>query len=359
MDNAENLIVEAVFNQYLSNTTTYAQIRTATVNAARVLDGSLNGFLAQQVENAWYAVGVGTNPAQLSFSGPSYFCTTGTYQVNNLPSGASFSVQTSNPSHFTTSISGNTITITKPNTMGIEGWVAISASLNSATIAGDTIHFLAGKYSPVYPEIFHITSTGGESPGWCTNQDGNRFRLVFSFTSAKSDPAVLQYEMRLLKWPSGTLAYTYPGTFYGNYDTEIYYIIPNPNTSNNWYEFQVRNVNCYSNNEWIPIGEVEFVDCSQAWLAQYMIYPNPNKGIFTLKKLPEAENSSSLSAQSSKAEMLTLRFYTAKSGVYVKELTVNILDEVTVNTIGLPKGSYIVRIAKGKEQIASQMVQIE
>ena len=87
MDVAEDLIVEAVFNNFLDNTSTYAGIRTGMVNAATALCGA-NSLLVRQVENAWYAVGVGTQPTQPSLTGASFVCASGTnFTVTNLPAG--------------------------------------------------------------------------------------------------------------------------------------------------------------------------------------------------------------------------------------------------------------------------------
>lgn len=52
MDLLEDLIVTAVFNNFLDNTTTYAQVRTGMINAAKSLCSNQYGFLVQQVENA-------------------------------------------------------------------------------------------------------------------------------------------------------------------------------------------------------------------------------------------------------------------------------------------------------------------
>jgi len=69
MDVAEKLIVEAVYSGYLRNTASYAAIRTSFKNAAMSLEGNQYGLLAQKVENAWYAVGVGSQPTLTTISG--------------------------------------------------------------------------------------------------------------------------------------------------------------------------------------------------------------------------------------------------------------------------------------------------
>ncbi len=87
MDLAEELIVKATYNGYLRFTTSYAQIRTSIINAARDIAG-VNSFLEHQVANAWYAVGVGDTEYRYFISGPSIICPSGSsFTVDNLPSG--------------------------------------------------------------------------------------------------------------------------------------------------------------------------------------------------------------------------------------------------------------------------------
>ena len=84
MDVAENLIVKAVYQNYLRNTTTYEDVRVAFINAARAMYVS---GLETAVCNAWYAVGVGD--MDLTISGPAVTSSQSVYSVNNLPSGFS------------------------------------------------------------------------------------------------------------------------------------------------------------------------------------------------------------------------------------------------------------------------------
>ena len=88
MDLAEELVVNAVFGGYLWNKTTYEQIKTAFENVAISMN---NGFLLQQVQNAWYSVGVGSKPSQIGISGSSALCDSNVYSITNLPAGASVS----------------------------------------------------------------------------------------------------------------------------------------------------------------------------------------------------------------------------------------------------------------------------
>lgn len=80
LDQAEQLIVEAVFNNYLDNTTTYPAIRTAMLSAATALFGECSAqYIA--TANAWSAVGVGNSvgspiSAKYTYGGsPTYYAT--------------------------------------------------------------------------------------------------------------------------------------------------------------------------------------------------------------------------------------------------------------------------------------------
>ena len=71
----------------MDNQSTYPGIRTQTVNAAEssALFGE-NSIQSLQVENAWYAVGVGSQPTQTYLSGPSMVCSSGAqFTISNLP----------------------------------------------------------------------------------------------------------------------------------------------------------------------------------------------------------------------------------------------------------------------------------
>ena len=82
MSVAENLIVKAVFDNFLRGTENYEDVRESFIEAAE--DMSIPG-LVDTVCNAWYAVGVGG--MNLSISGPDVICDEGVYSVDGLPSG--------------------------------------------------------------------------------------------------------------------------------------------------------------------------------------------------------------------------------------------------------------------------------
>jgi Zn-dependent metalloprotease len=85
IESAADLVYHAQAKRYLNGTTTYPLMRTNMVNAANILFGA-NSIQSLQVENAWYAVGVGSDPGQVAISGPSLVCSSGaTFTVDSLP----------------------------------------------------------------------------------------------------------------------------------------------------------------------------------------------------------------------------------------------------------------------------------
>ena len=151
MDAAEDLIVYSVMNDYMDNTSTYPQLRTAMVNAAEARFG-VNSLESMQVANAWYAVGVGDQPAQVSYSGPSFVCQSGAeFTVSNLPSGATISwscsdnitllsSQDSNPGEFESNYNGY-------------GWIRATITSNSEQYNLGTKNVWSGV--PLSPDFIY------------------------------------------------------------------------------------------------------------------------------------------------------------------------------------------------------------
>ena len=84
LDLAEELFTYTVLNNsYLDNCSTFVQVREAFVDAANDMD---NPYLAMQVANAWYAVGVGSMPSQINLLVQSSVCSIGHFFILNCPS---------------------------------------------------------------------------------------------------------------------------------------------------------------------------------------------------------------------------------------------------------------------------------
>ncbi len=77
MDLAEDIIVRTVYNNYLDNIHSWQGIRENMVEATYDLincNENYSSTLVNQVENAWYAVGVGQRPNQMYISGDWLLC---------------------------------------------------------------------------------------------------------------------------------------------------------------------------------------------------------------------------------------------------------------------------------------------
>jgi len=199
MDNAESLIVKAVYDGYLLFTTSYAQVRTSMINAAREIAGT-NSFLEHQIENAWYAVGVGNTQYLYSISGPSIVCSSGaSFTVNNLPTGTTItwsqgpnlartSAQGANPCTFSSTGSGSS-------------WVRATLVMGSDTVTLPQEAVWAGTPTP---EIIDIINIGPYYPGGnqiCTNRpnDGiinwNPFGGILEYGWQAGNWQVVQHPM--------------------------------------------------------------------------------------------------------------------------------------------------------------------
>lgn len=88
MDIAENLIVKAVFDGYLSYTDSYADVRNAFIQAATAMG---NSNLVARVKDAWHAVGVGSYDTPI-IAGSDYLTgSSGEFYISNLLEGVSVS----------------------------------------------------------------------------------------------------------------------------------------------------------------------------------------------------------------------------------------------------------------------------
>lgn len=84
-DLVEQLVVYTALNpSYIEDCTSFSDVRDAFIEAAEDLGYY---FLAKQVANAWYAVGVGSNGNSVPISGPTDIYNSATFMVQGLPTG--------------------------------------------------------------------------------------------------------------------------------------------------------------------------------------------------------------------------------------------------------------------------------
>jgi Zn-dependent metalloprotease len=158
LDAAEDLIAEAVFGGFLSNEVdTYPELRTAIASTAdnSIVFGS-NTFHTLQVQAAWHAVGVGTEPTQATISGPNLVCNSGA-NFTVPPSGSTINWTTSSNLRVYSG-QGTTSPIIKPKYSSStgNGWVRVNYTSNGYTVAGPKMDVGVGVPSPGYIDYYNL-----------------------------------------------------------------------------------------------------------------------------------------------------------------------------------------------------------
>ena len=154
LDAAESIIVNAIFEGYLYHTKSFSEIRSAFTYYA--LD---NGYFdySQQMEKAWYAVGVGSNPGSYDFTiaGQAYiYDAPCIYSLSSLPSTMSvnWSLTGDNASNFvleSNTPATNQCRITRISDAEFDGYTNLTLSaqiMNGSTTIYTTSMQLTAPY---------------------------------------------------------------------------------------------------------------------------------------------------------------------------------------------------------------------
>jgi hypothetical protein len=295
----------------------------------------------------------------ISISGPKYFNTSGTFTINDLPSGANVTINVGGYP-LQASRSGNVITVTNP--YGEAGYGGLTATITAGnwTYTTDYFRFLYGNYVPELAEPYHTTSSYPyQDYGWCGN-GANYLRLVSNGgESYRQCFQSMQLQGRILL--NGTVVYTIPFNFSGYDDISVAFS-GSSHPSYSTYNLQLRNVTQNANSPWVSITDyIPFVSCDES--PSYSLYPNPNGGVFTLKQESVANTAAQTSAsgRATGTSQTKVRIYSFSHSVLLKELPVEFSasGECTVNTGDLPGGIYIVRILSGERVVASLKMQVQ
>lgn len=125
--NAASIVWQAEIALHLQPASNYAAAREAMIDAAADLYGGTCSNEAVQVEEAWYAVGVGDAPPLIYITGDTAFCTSATYSLSELD-GGTVTWSVSPGGVVSLSPSGNSVTAAKIT----EGDATITAVLTRA-----------------------------------------------------------------------------------------------------------------------------------------------------------------------------------------------------------------------------------
>ncbi|MDR0681627.1 MAG: hypothetical protein LBG15_07260, partial [Dysgonamonadaceae bacterium] len=295
-----------------------------------------------------------------SVSGSSYFCTTTTYQIKDLPSGANVSIQVY-PSEVTASISNDAIVL-NANGNALTGWLYVNISKGSLTYLADTFRFITGEYYPdvqiyndsdCYGEEYAGTTesgnvnTSGVSPrpsyDWCYNQlDHNKIRVYFYDERYRAIlSSSLAYQVRLVRRNNQQVVYTYCCDYTGYAPLVIDY----PGSPGVYYDVEMKIVgsDCPGVASWTAVGETSYTNCSGSGsggggIEEFRIDRQDVEDFFILKRLQRAGLPQS--------EKFTVRLYSLPLGRLVRESEVEIAGEAAISLDGLPSGEYAAQISR-------------
>jgi hypothetical protein len=337
-----------------------------TTNQTGVFISKWNEYPLMQ--HAWNYSPYGTNNLKYykrtppSISGPSCFNTSATFTINNLPSGAT--ITTSVSYGLTATRSGDTISVLNSTGNADEGWLSVNILINGQTISLTKL-FIYGEYTPSALLYRYVPCS---SSGWSENNDcysydwcdgpGNKFRLNLFDEAYRDLMSHLYYQARVVRRSDNTVIWSSPSSFsgYGEIDVEYY------GSVGVVYDLEIRLITYNPNSQWEAVGEFNNHYCSSnggggGTIEEMAIYPNPNTGIFTLKKeeisidTKATADQTLSSARRSEPEELILRIYSFPKAILEKELSVTLLSgECTINTGGLPQGTYVIQIIRAKDK---------
>jgi hypothetical protein len=302
----------------------YSDVVTQTIQAATDLS-SANSLEVMQVKNAWYAVGLGSQPTQMTLIGPNFFCSTGTFSISNVPTGCT--VLWSASSNITLPSNKNTNPIVATVNGNGPGWLL--ATVSSSTCSA-SVQYTVWVGTPVL-------SISGPSSG-CTNN-------TYNFTASPTGPYANEsnYTWNLVPLNGNYLSpYGYQNnscaiTFYNPYSASGYSVQSRAQNSCGIGGYGTTNIyihNCY----------------------MFSLSPNPASETVTVTKkvLGGTDNSVYAPIYDDLNTIYSIRildFYgslcysTTKSG-----------DSFTFPVSSLKDGNYIVQIIDGKDVYNIQLI---
>lgn len=307
INTAEELIVNAVFGGYLRNTTSYDQIRTSTINAARAIAGT-NSFLVQQVENAWYAVGVGNTQYQYSISGQSTVCDQTSYTIN-IPQGASIEW---------TASKGNLTLVSGQGT----GTAVFKKYRNGSDIINVNINFGGSRRGTITKNVYFGAPVIQDVVGPLNTPNGKEVHYEAIIDWLMSTPSeyewILNPQGRNSVYPSGRFVYI------AFYDAGEYQLVCRAKNSCGTGDYLVTRLSVYNTSS-----------------SEINIYPNPAKDIVNVSLKTDA----TLQTKDRLDGNTSYEFQLWSSTQLIKKITTNEAS-VQISVSDLPKGLYFVLILK-------------
>ena len=193
----EELFVQTVLTPYyLEDCTTFSDVRAALIETAEDF-GHL--FVANQMANAWYAVGVGNNGYSVSFSGPNVLSKSSTYSLLNLPvdhtvtwslSGANahcFSVQNNIPlSNQCTITRTNDIELCDSTNLTLTAQILYNGAVVCVMTKPLTVMCISGPSNPCSTGVYNVENLPNNY-GLFWNLSGTGYSVITDFAPINSN----------------------------------------------------------------------------------------------------------------------------------------------------------------------------
>jgi bacillolysin len=346
---AADQIIYLTETSYLTPNSQYADWRNACISAASNLYGT-NSFQVTQVENAWYAVGIGT-PGTVTISGPTDVCSTAQYSIVGLPANAVVNWAIS-PSYATLSLSpatGLTTTVTNRN------FFQVSTSLNATISIPGACTTLASSL-PIAAATSGLT--GVINQGVCFNTEFINNGSLFTNGNANviynNCPATISLHAPGANSIQCTLASGIPGSW-------VY--IPSTNTLNLTLNSSPVSFNIVSGGgcgqstilfvpglpggasitTQITSGAGRGLDSSSIQSTPFKIYPNPATSSVVIVA-GELDN------------IRQIKIYDAAGAFKRANIYSNSTKEVQLNVSDLEPGIYLLEISNGNTHILKKLI---
>lgn len=327
IDDAAQIVFEG-HTSHFADVNSYAEARVAMIDASDIIFGE-NSIQSLQVANAWYAVGVGTNPGQVTISGPSQVCSSGTtFNISPVVSYDNIQWNVGLDLSITSGQGATSCTISATGYGTTYVSVTISANGNSITLPQKTL-YAALAVPPLYeisgPATIILNSTEHYTCDFLPRQASTYGIYNYDWTVTSK----LQFQSS------------------HSYQTDVY----------------VKGIT-------LGIGKVSFYTTNGCGTSTFnfpvrvvsggmlRIYPNPASSEISIEiendtKVDDTINDISVSEQSTDAEYLVTIYESSGVPVYTKMFGNN---GIKINTSGLQKGIYYVTLMKGYEKYAGSFI---
>ncbi len=314
---------------YLNSSANYNDAMNATITAATALsNGNANSIRVMQVRNAWYAVGLGTQPTQMSISGPWLLCSSGSQYTINNPAVGTLTWQTSPNISY---VSGSNPAIFRAN-----GW-------------NNYYGWIQAYYDGLPGPIINVWSGTFES-------------TVVTGTSAVCPNSLYTYTAQVPGGHSSSYSYswTYPSGWYNNGQTQNMINLQTPRYNMTYGTVRVSITNSCGTSGYSEITVYPRSGCG----GYFSIYPNPASDNVTINMDNISSAVTTVDADLSNVDIanenvikstnFTIRIYNSQGTLISTKIRSGLSFDIPL--INMRDGTYIIEVSDGKNSSRQQLI---